>query len=126
MQLVADVLQLAHHPLHHLLVRLMLLRLRFRQLHAHYQLLEDIVVVVVLVGQLLPLLELLLELEVEPEGFGVDLMQVGQEVPAEVLVVLVQGFQGQDAGNYEEDVRIAALHHISEFLVLLRDALNSA
>lgn len=126
MQLVADVLQFAHHALDHLPVRLVLLRLRFGQLHAHYQLLEDVVIVVVLVGQFLPLLELLLELEVEPEGLGVDLMEVGQEVPAEVLVVLVQGFEGEDAGDDEEDVRVAALHHVSEFLVLLGDALDGA
>ena len=44
------------------------------------------------VGQLLPLLKLFLELEVEAEGFGIDLVEVGQEVAAEVLVVLVQGF----------------------------------
>lgn len=126
MQLVANVLEPAHHALDHLPVRLQLLGLRLSQLHADYQLLEDVVVVVVLAGQPLPLLELLLELEVEAEGLGVDLVEVGQEVAAEVLVVLVQRLEGEDAGDDQEDVRVAALDHVPELLVLLGDALDGA
>jgi hypothetical protein len=77
-------------------------------------------------GHFLPLLELLLELEIESEGFGVDLVEVGQEVLAEILVVFVEGFEGEDAGDDEEDVGVAALHHLFEFIVFLRHAFDGA
>jgi hypothetical protein len=106
--------------LHHLFL------LALAHVHRHQNLLQDVVVAVVFRGYFLPLLELLLELEIESEGFGVDLVEVGQEVLAEVLVVFVEGFEGQDAGDDEEDVGVAALHHFLEFLVFLGHAFDGA
>lgn len=71
-------------------MRLQLLLFEGGQIYPHDQFLEDVVVAVVFVGTFLPFLKLLLQLEVESEGFGVDLVQVGQEVLAEVFVVTVE------------------------------------
>jgi hypothetical protein len=90
----------------------------------HYHLLQDVVVTVVLQPCPFPLLELLLELEVESECFGIDLMQIRQKILAKVFVVVVQRFEGEDARNNEEDIGVGAFHHFPKAVVLLRDTLD--
>jgi len=48
----------------------------FCQFHPDYQFLEDVVVEVMLICYFFPLLKLLLEVEVHPEGFCIDLVEV--------------------------------------------------
>jgi hypothetical protein len=126
MQLIADVLEFAQDLIDEFPMRLQLLFFEGSQFHPHYQFLQDVVVAVVLLGTLLPLLELLLQLEVESEGLGVYLVQVGQEVLAEVFIIAVKGLEGEDAGDDEEDICVRALHHLSEAVVFLGDALDGA
>lgn len=78
-----------------------------------------------LLSFLLPLLKLLLELEVNPEGFGVDLVEIWEEVLAKVLIIFIERFEHEDAGNYQENIGIAALYQILEFFILLRYSLYS-
>ncbi len=52
-------------------------------------------------------------------------MEIGQEVLAEILVIAVQGLEGEDAGDDEEDIGIGTFHHLTEAIVLLRNALYS-
>lgn len=75
-------------------------------------------------GYFLPFLEEFLELEVETEGFCVDLVQSWKEVFAQVFVVFVQGFQSQDTRDYQEDICVRTLDHLLEFLVLLGHRLD--
>ena len=42
--------------------------------------------------QLFPLLELLLEVKIHAEGFGIDLMEILKEIFAEVFIIFVEGF----------------------------------
>lgn len=80
MQLVSYILQTTQDLLHQLTVQAQLLLLEGSQLDPHYHLLQDVVVAVVLQRCPLPLLELLLQLEVKAECFGIDLMQIRQEI----------------------------------------------
>lgn len=120
MQLHSDVLNLAHNLLNQIAILLFLLALLLGHLHPHDHLLQDVVVEVVLLRCPLPFLEHFLQLEVQSESFSVDLVQRRQEIFAQVFIVFVQRFQSEDAGNYQEDVGVRTLHHLSELLVFLR------
>lgn len=98
-QLHPDVLHLPHNPINQLLVFVLLRLLPLTQLRPHDQLLQYVVIEVVLSRQLLPLLEHLLQLKIHPKGLSVDLVQRRQEILTQVLVVLVETLQGQDARN---------------------------
>jgi hypothetical protein len=53
-------------------------------------------------------------------------VQVGQEIFAQIFVVVVERFEGEYAGDDEEDVGVGALDHVPEPLVFFRDAFNGA
>jgi hypothetical protein len=65
-------------------------------------------VVVVLARLTLPLCEFLLQFEVCSKGLGLDLVEAGQEVLADVLVIVVQGLQHQYTRNHQKHVGVAA------------------
>lgn len=90
MQFVANVLEFAQDLINEFAMRLQLLLFEGSEFDPNDHFLQDVIVGVVFLCALLPFFELLFELEVESEGFGVDLVQVGQEVLAEILVVSVE------------------------------------
>ena len=113
------VLDLADHFINSLLIFLVLRYLLFRELYTNDDFLKKVVVHVMIYSYFLPLLKLFLQFKIHSECLRVDLVQARQKVLAEVLVVLVQVFQNQNAWNCKENVCIAAFHHLLKLLVFL-------
>lgn len=90
MEFHAYIFDFGHDLLDEVSVVFLLVDLSWSEFDGEYHFLENVVVEVVFGCDFLPLIKHFLQLEVHPEGFGVDLVQSRQEVFAEVLVVFVQ------------------------------------
>lgn len=72
---------------------------------------------------LLPLLKLLLQLKVHPEGLRLNLLQTGQEIQAHLFIIVVQVPQHHNAGDHQEQIGIRAGYQLVELLVFLGEGL---
>lgn len=79
------------------------------QWHTNDDLLQNIMVVVVLTRLPFPFGKVLLQLEVYSECLCLYLVETRQEVLTDMLVIVVERLEHQDARNHQEHISITAL-----------------
>ena len=126
MQLHPNILYFPHYLVHQLVIFFLVLGLPLVQLNSNYHLFKQIIIKIMLVAYFLPLLEHFFQLKVHSEGLCVNLMKSGQKIFAEVFVVFVQRFEGQNARNYQEDISVRAFNHFLELVIFFRHRLDSS
>lgn len=72
-----------------------------------------------LVGVPFPICEVLLKLKVRPKRFRLDLVEARQEVLADMLVVVVERLQHENARNDEKDIGVTTFKELAKLFVLL-------